>query len=268
MLADDLLKQHSIPELRLLQDRLHKEANGKKHELQSMVGSKYHDFIQSADAITIMREKSELMGEKLASFFSSSQDLVLATNELLGSDSGSSKGKSSGGAGSSKSKFNSIINLTDSSLWALLERCDVFNASLTVQLARLLLRLDSPAYITKIASYSLPASLESSCRSIVFLQQTVTEDARLVLLLPGLSGADKAQTLASLGLLSGLQRGDLLQRFLQGATLLLGEEEDVAEDAEDDGEHDGEDDDDARLSAGGKFASHLFHLFLPFPSLG
>lgn len=264
--ADDLLKAHSIPELRLLQDRLHKEANGKKQELQSMVGSKYNDFIQSADAISIMRTKSELMGEKLASFFACSQALVSATNELLNAKGGSggsdgkisstnSNGKNGGSTGQSAgaSVATVVIKLSDAAVWALLERCDVYRAGLTVQLARLLLRLDAPAYLPQLSAFALPAGAAAACRSVAFLQQTVAEDARLLLLLPGLGGTEKAQTLAALGLLSGAQRGELLQRFLQGASLLLDEEGPVDDDeaeAERDGADD-ENDDDCRLSVRG-----------------
>src|SRR5437868_4833843 len=54
-LAEDLLKTRTIPELRDRVNQLDKESNAKKTELQLMVGSKYHDFIQSADMINEMR---------------------------------------------------------------------------------------------------------------------------------------------------------------------------------------------------------------------
>ena len=83
MNADDLLKTRTIPELRELASSLHRDGNSKRQELQHMVGSKYHDFIQSADAIATMREKSVLMENKLAGFWSCSQDLVAKTQDLL-----------------------------------------------------------------------------------------------------------------------------------------------------------------------------------------
>jgi len=240
--AEDLLKQHSIPELRLLQEKLHKEASGKKQELQSMVGSRYHDFIQSADAITVMRNKSELMGEKLTSFQRCSSELVVATNKLL---SGKERGK---GSTDLSSPSSSSEPPTSSRIWTMLEKCDIFNAGLSVQVARLLLgdfgscagQYLTQADTTKAALKRLiPKAMERDCSLSVFLQQTVVEDARLLLNTSGLTATEQAQTLAVLGLLGNMQRADLLSRFFESATLMLGEAEGDDDDRGDDTSDDG-----------------------------
>ena len=83
MIVDELLRQHSIPELREIVVSLERDALSKKTELQHMVGSKYHDFIQSADLIADMHQKIEEMESKLGEFWKSSQSLVAKTYDLL-----------------------------------------------------------------------------------------------------------------------------------------------------------------------------------------
>ncbi len=82
-LADDLLKTRTIPELRDLISTLEKDANGKKTELQQMVGSKYHDFIQSADKITEMKVKSDLIEKQIVQFWKRNQDVIIKAQDLL-----------------------------------------------------------------------------------------------------------------------------------------------------------------------------------------
>jgi hypothetical protein len=81
--ADELLKTRTIPELRELVSSLENDGNSKITELQVMVGSKYHDFIQSADAIAAMGQKSEFLEANLNGFLKLSQDVVAKTRELL-----------------------------------------------------------------------------------------------------------------------------------------------------------------------------------------
>lgn len=52
--AEELLKTKSVPELRDLVISLEKDAKLKQVELQQLVGSKYHDFVESADTIKKM----------------------------------------------------------------------------------------------------------------------------------------------------------------------------------------------------------------------
>jgi hypothetical protein len=82
-LADDLLKTKSIAVLRNLVASLENDANSKKTELQHMVGSKYHDFIQSADTITSMNERSAEVDKMMGEFSSSTRSLVQNISELL-----------------------------------------------------------------------------------------------------------------------------------------------------------------------------------------
>ena len=81
--ADELLKTRTIPELRDLVYSLENDGNSKITELQVMVGSKYHDFIQSADAIAAMQQKSEFLESNLCRFLQLSEEIVLKTKDLL-----------------------------------------------------------------------------------------------------------------------------------------------------------------------------------------
>lgn len=82
-LADDLLRSRTIPELRELVYSLEKDSGSKKTELQHMVGSKYHDFIQSADKIASMKEKSILIEQQIQQFWNSNQQLLAKAQTIL-----------------------------------------------------------------------------------------------------------------------------------------------------------------------------------------
>ena len=82
-LADDLLRSRTIPELRELVNSLEKDSGSKKTELQHMVGSKYHDFIQSADKISSMKEKSIQIEQQILSCWSYNQELIAKAQTLL-----------------------------------------------------------------------------------------------------------------------------------------------------------------------------------------
>ena len=83
-LADDLLKSRSISDLRSLIHDLRRDGEGKRTELQSMVGSQYHEFIQSADKISGMNEQSRQLVEKLGEFWTQNQQVINHVNTLLG----------------------------------------------------------------------------------------------------------------------------------------------------------------------------------------
>jgi uncharacterized HAD superfamily protein len=82
-LADDLLRSRTIPELRELVSSLEKDSGSKKTELQHMVGSKYHDFIQSADKISAMKDKSVAIEQQLTAFWNQNQALIEKAQTLL-----------------------------------------------------------------------------------------------------------------------------------------------------------------------------------------
>lgn len=82
-LADDLLRTRTIPELRDLVNSLEKDSSAKRTELQLMVGSKYHDFIQSADKIASMKEKSTMLEQQIDSFWKATDKLVSQAKTVL-----------------------------------------------------------------------------------------------------------------------------------------------------------------------------------------
>jgi len=81
--ADDLLKTRTIPELRNLVGSLAVDGESKQTELRLMVGSKYHDFIQSADTIASMYSKSHEIWSRLTKFSTFSIKLIEHAKELL-----------------------------------------------------------------------------------------------------------------------------------------------------------------------------------------
>jgi hypothetical protein len=82
-LADDLLRSRSVGELRELVNSLERDSSSRKTELQQMVGSKYHDFIQSADKITKMKEKSIAIEEAIEQSWQLNQSLIAKSKTLL-----------------------------------------------------------------------------------------------------------------------------------------------------------------------------------------
>lgn len=82
-LAEDLLKSRTVYELRELVYTLEKDASSKKTELQHMVGSKYHDFIQSADKVSLMKTKAETIETSVSKFIAANRILITSTQELL-----------------------------------------------------------------------------------------------------------------------------------------------------------------------------------------
>ena len=81
--AEDLLRTKSIFELRQLVEKLNQTAQSKQSELQQMVGSKYHDFIQSADSIAAMKEKLTSVESHLVKFWDYADQVVQNSNRLL-----------------------------------------------------------------------------------------------------------------------------------------------------------------------------------------
>lgn len=145
---EELLQSHTIPELRDIVASLEQDALSKKTELQHMVGSKYHDFIQSADLIADMHQKTQEMENKLGDFWVLSQSLVTKTYDLLSrTDKSPASGQMSGFSGvkSNSLQFECIfmshvvVTVDSSTLWEFLETCDIYNATRLVVSARCLL---------------------------------------------------------------------------------------------------------------------------------
>ncbi len=86
-LADDLLKTRNIGDLRVLIKGLRDDAECKRTELQSMVGSQYHEFIQSADKISRMNEQSKSLSIGIENFWKQNQKVIHNVNALLGQKS-------------------------------------------------------------------------------------------------------------------------------------------------------------------------------------
>lgn len=82
-LGEELLATKTIPELRQLVSSLAEDGTSKRRELQQMVGSKYQDFLQSADMVSGMRGRADLVESELHSFWTAKTELELLTREFL-----------------------------------------------------------------------------------------------------------------------------------------------------------------------------------------
>nr|KAJ3420376.1 Golgi transport complex subunit 1 [Polyrhizophydium stewartii] len=61
--ADVLLAKHGVGELKAILAKIKADADRKKHDLRIMVGERYRDVIGAADAIQVMREATQKMGD-------------------------------------------------------------------------------------------------------------------------------------------------------------------------------------------------------------
>jgi len=223
--SDELLKTRTIPELRALVASFSNDAESKKLELQHMVGSKYHDFIQSADLISTMRDKVALMESKLEAFSACSQDLVTKTQDLLVCTGQGKQQQQQQQQQQAVVATMSFASISSSAVWNYLEECHVYEAAKIVVLARLVTITSNGSSNSSNAASSSSSALplakflnlnglfhiinnssidRSNCASASFLLETVLDDARLLLLAGGTSPVEKAQTLACIGLLAGI----------------------------------------------------------------
>lgn len=147
-LAEDLLKTRTIPELRERVNQLEKESNAKKTELQLMVGSKYHDFIQSADMINEMRGQVTTVEQQIELLWKCNQDLVQKGHNLLNLTVPQTNRKrktvevSTLLSGMVSDFPNSIViisqDLTPASVWNSLNECNVFASAQSILTAAML----------------------------------------------------------------------------------------------------------------------------------
>ncbi|KAK6099169.1 hypothetical protein MT418_000619 [Batrachochytrium dendrobatidis] len=61
--ADSLFRRHGVGELKVLLEKIKTDADRKKYDLRIMVGERYRDVIGTADAILLMRESAQQMGD-------------------------------------------------------------------------------------------------------------------------------------------------------------------------------------------------------------
>ena len=237
--AEDLLRTSPVPELRKLVLDLDKEASSKKTELQLMVGSKYHDFIQSADSIRGMQEKAEEMQTKLGTFLHSSQDLVASTEELLLRTKKAKPKKISCVSPSvTAGSMQKRMKIDSGAVWTCLESCNISAAARLVGFAEFIFaaksetrasklrfgRLLPDSLLVDIAAVSIPNAAISQFRSAAFLTEIVRDDAHLFLLMKDAPVSELAENLAALGVLEDCDRVTLLDKLLAARdTQLQGE---------------------------------------------
>lgn len=187
-LADDLLRNRPISDLRVLIKQLHDDGEEKKRELRRMVGSQYHEFIQSADNLAGMHAQSQQMLYVLDKFWKQRDSFV---KEVHGFLDGKTNSHSMLGATDNARIVRTVdlVRFADSSsLWRELGQCDIYSASLRV-LAALVGGKDSqllnasyihPNTLEGLKSMQLTPVQQSSLRSVSFLGETVLDDAMLL----------------------------------------------------------------------------------------
>ena len=227
--AQELLKTRSIPELRDLVQTLEKDAVSKVTELQAMVGSKYHDFIQSADAIAKMQGKSEYLEGNINGFVTLAEDVATHTKELLSRTAVDTKPSTQANrakaSGAGHGRTTGLLPLDGSSVWNCLEDCDIYSAAAVVVQSQVVLDVSLMSMHRNNSKDQLPSSrgnnissflspnliddltilvknsttgssspaLTTGCASAAFLSQTVLDDARLLLLEGSCSSLEKVR---------------------------------------------------------------------------
>lgn len=148
--SDELLRSKSIQELRLLARQLEVSVENQQNELRELVGSKYYDFIQSADAISDMYVKAKETELGLSKFLPQTQDVIIKTQSLLQHSTQSVI------TNDSKTARN-ITDINCDLVWNALEQCNVYEAAKLVYITRL---LTSSTKFSNIGSHKI--SLKST----------------------------------------------------------------------------------------------------------
>jgi hypothetical protein len=73
---EELVQTKSVDELRVIAAQVQREADTRQKELQLMVGSRYHEFIESADTISGMHKQSITLVTDLEDFMKACATLV------------------------------------------------------------------------------------------------------------------------------------------------------------------------------------------------
>jgi hypothetical protein len=232
--AEELLRSTNIRELRRLVVDLDGQAGNKKAELQTMVASKYHDFIQSADSIKSMQTKAEGMNSKLGTFLQSSQNLVARTAVLQNTSTDQRYSSSSSKLASHSNELDEVFQLSASSVWFYLENCIVSKAAVVVCVVSSILQcyggipVESsistslpPKVIAAILNTALPQKTLSQYKSITFLSHTVRDDAYLFSLLKNNSAAELSDCLCVIGLIDSCDYTMLLDILLKGRDKIM-----------------------------------------------
>lgn len=267
-LADDLLKSRSIHELRELVHTLQVDADGKKSELQSMVGGQYHEFVESADRIATMQQQSLEILDMLAMLENHTQESIKNVaimlngknqkqevpngSAVVGHDEVNLQGKPytlmymltrlTWMCDADPSHPASCTDINSTAVWKDLNKFDVFSAAAKALTAHELLHKASPSLLVPEAAaardrVSMTPALRKSLKSVDFLSETVIHDAKLVLLCEGSDWSlqSKARALAAFRLLSGGSDIDALHLFTQCAEVEV--KEILAKELAEDGGH-------------------------------
>ncbi len=226
--TDEFLKSKNISELRSLVQNLEKETINKQLELQQMVGSKYHDFIQSGDAITMMSDKSAVIDEKLIKFWSKSNEIIDISKKLLACNSIIDQYANDFEKKSIQKKID-IINCGE--IWNYIEKCDLYNASLLVIAANALYMGDvyfnvvniilNDSKVKEFITHNISKSTKNDCNAVMFLKDTIIDDSTLLLLDHSISPYTITTTYAACSIFMNKSKKDILQLYMNNIDIVI-----------------------------------------------
>jgi hypothetical protein len=168
--ADDLLRTKSIYDLRSLVASLESSATAKKSELQYTVGSKYHEFIESADAISDMFKKAHSIEQNLQHFPEFTQQIISLMSSKFYKSNDSTRGNTTvismnnhevfrdglknvhelenylSFAVKTSLKPNNSLQILTKSIWLLLDDCNVYEASQLIYVSSVLAASNLPKF--------------------------------------------------------------------------------------------------------------------------
>lgn len=160
--SEELLRSRGVAELRALVASLESDCARKQTDLRTMVGSKYLDFIESADAIADMFQHANQLTTIIGRLPAMGDDLVDKIYDVIQRTTSASIGNSNDSSDSNLNR-DSKLNMMDqipedemkriaeravrkivvrpAEVWTHLEACDVFQAARTVYMSKILLFL-------------------------------------------------------------------------------------------------------------------------------
>lgn len=224
---EELLQTNSVQELRAIATNLQREAAEKRQELQLMVGSRYHEFIESADTIGAMWTDASALAQQLADFTDKCEQLVQQGSRLL-------QQTTAGEYGSDRDDFFPR-GVDEQAVWDCLDECDVYAAAVLIAVAAF--QHSSPGVQRDIPvfRYLYTTARPTSDRgtggtspsednsSVLFLSETVADDAQLLLLDSELTLEQRCKILVAVRYLQGLDDLQCMRKFLEAQDVLLTE---------------------------------------------
>ena len=139
---------HNISTLKSYIITLENESISKQSELQMVVGSKYHDFIQSGTSIEMMHENAKRIEEAILQFEKFNKTIIQKTSTISNFSIKSVAAL----------KFD-LSQVNSNTIWEFLETCDYLRATLSCLVAASILKMGGYHSSAKSVKSSILISL-------------------------------------------------------------------------------------------------------------